>query len=338
MDALTKSAGDDEAGKEKLFETYKRLAKEVKSQYELASPANRPALMKGVTTFLEKVSSTAKDANAIHWVARTFYELGETSTPAKGDLTAEAKGFFDKAAAQYNLLLERAKTDTTIAPNFQIHCRLSLAELLRRQGKFVLAMDQYEEILKHKERNAMLNVQLLAAETYMQWAESGVPTLYVRAVNGGRKNTKQRNKNNIWGYHEIAKRLGKQMTDNAAMRDRFYDTYHQAKLTQAQAYYLFGLKKSEPAERTKNIGYAKSDIRKLLLAHPDMGGQKWRKQYDDLLKKVQTALNEKPDGLAALETEIASAAKTTTPPVETVNSGSGTGGVFTSPNITVPNP
>ena len=67
---------------------------------------------------------------------------------------------------------------------------------------------------------------------------------------------------------------------------------------QARCNYEYGLT-AEGDEREKFLKYAKQDIRLAMQSYPDLGGDATKKQYDNLLKEVQTALKETPEGLAA---------------------------------------
>lgn len=315
MDAMNERVGGDEAGKQKLVSIYVSLAKDVELQIERASAANKDALTQGFATFLDKVGKTATEFSVMNWVAENFYALGEASNTGRGEVPEDAKRYYAEAAEQYQALIDKAPSAQDISPEMVIQLRLRLANVLRRQGKFVQSMDQFEEVLKDKDRNSMLNVQVDAAETYMEWAASeiGVPKLYLVAIRGGRKNAS--GQYNIWGWSAIARRLGGQLakhgeTMDKTTKDKFTDTMHQALRQKAQSYYEYALTQDDPDRRKKFLGYAKDDIRITARRYPDMGGATQKKEYDQLLRDVQGALQEEVVGLEAFETTQVAAADT----------------------------
>ena len=302
MDGLNGTVGTDEAGQRKLISIYVTLAEDVREMLLRAPAAKRKTLKKVFSTFLDRVAKTSDDVPVLSWAATNFYELGVSDDPGTGEPPADAKEFYAKAADQNQALLAKAGSDEAISPEMQVFLRTQLATVYRRQGKFVLAMDQMEEILKDEKRNMTLDLQVAAAETYMEWAASdiGIDRLYLRAINGGRKSGK---KNNIWGWVRIAKILAAQIQKpelDSAVKEDYYQRLHDAKISQARCNYEFGMA-AEGDERQKFLNYAKQDIQLAAQSYPDLGGDAKKKQYDQLLKDVQTALKESPEGIAIFE-------------------------------------
>jgi len=309
MDGLNNTVGQDKEGQQRLIGIYVTLAEDVKQMLERAPAAKRRTLTQVFATFLERVAETSEEFAVLRWVADNFYQLGETNDPGRGEPPANVKEYYAKAAEQYEKLLQQAQGDSSITSNMLIQLRVRLAHVLRRQGKFVLAMDQFEEVLKAPERNSMLDVQIDAAETYMEWADSeiGIDRLYLRAVNGGRKNSQ--GNNNVWGWVSIAKRLAAQIERKPETKDKFYETLHKAKINQARAHYKFAMS-VEGDDREKYLKYAKQDIFLAAQSYPDLGGVQTRTEYDELLREVQSALKQKPVGLEEFKTEAVAAADT----------------------------
>jgi hypothetical protein len=327
MDAMNKHAGDDEAGKQKLVGIYVSLAKDIGGQLGNASPANKKALTQGFVSFLDKVSKSATNFAVMNWVAENYYEIGEANRPKSGEVPADVKAYYDKAADQYNQLIAKANTDRSITSDMLIQLRLRMANVYRRQGKFVLAMDQFEEILKDPKRASMLNVQVDAAQAYMDWAESGgVPKLFLIASKGGRYNKQGRP--NIWGWLGVENRLAKQIENYPESKDKFLETLHQAKQKKAECNYEYALKQDDEARRKEFLQRAKDDIRLTYRSYPELGGAAMKKQYDELLREVQTAMNEDPVGLDAFTAPevVASASGAGDEEAPAVDPGSGSGG------------
>ena len=300
MDGLNSTVGKDEQGQQKLIGIYVTLAEQVKEMIERAPAAKRKTLTQVFATFLDRVAKTGTDFPVLSWVAENFYQLGQANDPGGGEPPADVKAFYAKAEEQYTALIEKGKSDESVSTNMVMQLRVRLANVLRRQGKYVLAMDQMEEVLKDPKRNSTLDLQVAAAEMYMEWAESelGIDRLYLRAINGGRKNAAR--KNNIWGWVTMSKRLAAQIERSPELKDRFYETLHTAKVKQAESYYNYAMT-LEGKERKKFLDYARQDIFLTVQGYPDMGGSAARGQYDKILRDVQTALNQPPVGLEEFE-------------------------------------
>lgn len=326
MDAMNKRVGEDQAGKQKLIGIYVSLAKDVSKQLENAPPANRKALTQGFVSFLDKVSKSATSFPVMNWVAENYYEIGEANRPKTGEVPAEVKVYYDKAANQYDTLIKSANTDTSISKDMLVQLRLRMANVYRRQGKFVKSLDQFEEILKDPKRAAMLNVQVDASNTYMEWAASGgVPKLYLIAAKGGRPNKAGRN--NVWGWLGIENRLSKQIEDYPETKVKFSETVHQAKQKKAECQYQYALTQDDAARREDFLKRARDDIRLTYRGDRQLGGVASTKIYDDLLRQVQTALKEPVVGLEAFAKESTPA---TPPATETTGASEETAAAETS--------
>jgi hypothetical protein len=130
----------------------------------------------------------------------------------------------------------------------------------------------------------------------------------MRAIVGGRpdKNNpdpKKKNKNVIWGWGEIAR-----LTAPTAASGQFKDQFHEARFNLALCRFNYAVSQKDEAKKKENFQRAKTDIALIAGFYPDLGGEKWKAQYDALLKRVQSALQERPLGLKALETAAPSSA------------------------------
>jgi hypothetical protein len=132
----------------------------------------------------------------------------------------------------------------------------------------------------------------------MEWAAGGgVPKLYLIALKGGRPNKAQRN--NIWGWGGVAARLSQQVANYPETRDNFLETLHQAKVKRAECNYQYALQQDDATRRHEFLQRAKDDIRLTYRGDRELGGPVSKKAYDDLLRQVQTAMQERPIGLDA---------------------------------------
>jgi tetratricopeptide (TPR) repeat protein len=298
MAELKNRMGSTKEGQTKLVTIYVSLARDLQRQMDYAPPEAKSALGAGFKVFLDQVGSDASELNVLTWVAETYRGMGE-SFISDGKVSEEGRKYLEEASKIYGRILDLGKKDKNFLSETQeLQIRLSLAKTLRSMGKFVEAMNAFEEMLK--ENSMMLPVQIEAAKTYQQMAalwksdEKQLWKHYAFAIVGARPDQSKRGKNVIWGWGEIAR-----MTANDK---RFTDAFHEARYNLALCRYRMALGTKDAAKREKAMKQARSDIAITRGLFPDLGGDKWEKQYDKLFKDIQKQLGEKPVGLTALDT------------------------------------
>ena len=296
MESLKEYMGVE--GQPKLVAIYVSLARDLQRQMEIAEPDVKKGLGLGFENFLSQVAADATELNVLNWVAETYYGMGESFTDGKKALSPEGSKYFAKAAETYRKILEKGKTDTKfLSGPMTTQIRMQLAKTERSTGRYKEAMDIFEMILK--ESPTILPVQIEAARTYQDWG--GFPNLhenYMRAIVGGRPDNAnpdpaKKGRNIIWGWGEIAAKTA----GNANFKDQF----HEARYNLALCRYNYALAQKDATKKLSTLNMAKRDIAIIAGFYPDMGGDKWRVQYDSLLKTVQRALGERPLGLQGLQ-------------------------------------
>jgi hypothetical protein len=70
--------------------------------------------------------------------------------------------------------------------------------------------------------------------------------------------------------------------------EKYRDTFYEARLNIARCRYLAAMK-SSGAARAENLSKARQSIQSLAQLSPDLGGETWRGQFQELLKQIQTA-------------------------------------------------
>lgn len=297
MASLDEMFKGDPKGQAKLIGIYVSLARDLQKQMELADATSKVALGKGFEAFLGQMSKKSSDVKILNWVAETYRGMGESFGPVSKGITPEAAKYFNEAVTTYQRILDVNKTKPgSIAPAMATSLKLQIARTNRATGKYKEAMDLFDEILKGQ--NMLLPVQIEAAKTYQDWGAlkgDKMELNYQRAIFGAREltdpKTKQK-KNNIWGWAQIAKIV--------ASKPEYKDIFHEARFNLALARYAYAMKLTGAEQKTQ-LGYAKRDIAVMYGFYPDLGGDKWRAQYEAVLKNVQIALGERPVGLAALK-------------------------------------
>lgn len=316
MDALDKMFTKDEKSQTKLIGIYVSLAKDLQKQMELADPTAKVALGKGFEAFLGQMSKKSTDIKILNWVAETYRGMGESFGPVSKGITPEAAKYFNEAVATYQRILAQK---TGVTPSMTTSLKLQIARTNRATGKYKEAMDGFDEILKTQ--NMLLPVQIEAAKTYQDWGAlkgDKMEDNYQRAIFGARPvddpKTKQK-KNNVWGWAQIAKVVGS--------KPEYKDVFHEARFNLALARYSFAMAQKKPEDMKTQLGFAKRDIAVMYGFYPDLGGDKWKPQYEALLKNIQVGLKEPVTGLTALKSTDAEAppatkgGTTSTPPPAT---------------------
>jgi cellulose synthase operon protein C len=279
----------------KLVAIYVSLAKDLQQQMEIAEPAVKRSLGVGFESFLEEVAADATELNILNWVAETYRGMGESYGSTLKTLSPEAKNYFTKAANTYEKILARGGQDPDfMSEGMTIHVRIQLAKSRKSMGDYIAARNIYEEVLKAKP--ILLPVQIEAARLYQDWGGTGQGQEhnYLKAIVGDRPNPAKQNKHTIWGWGEIARMTA----NNPQFRDQFYE----ARYNLALCRYNLSLAQSDAAKKTDVMKMAKRDIAVTIGFYPDLGS-KWRPLFDNLLKNVQQALGERPEGLLALEAQ-----------------------------------
>ena len=304
MESLKTHMGQTPQGKQNLVAIYVSLARDLQRQMELAEPAVKKPLGVGFENFLSQVAAEATELDVLNWVAETYRGMGASYGTSLESLTPEAKSYFEKAAATLQKILDRGKAEPGfLSPGMQTQVRMQLAQAKKGMGDYIAARDIYVAILKAQPM--LLPVQMEAARLYQDWgsAAKNQHENYHRAIVGSQPDPAKNNKNTIWGWGEIA-RL-------AAGDAKYREQFHESRYNLALSRYHYAMAKDDPAQKKEQLVRAKSDISLTAGLYPDMGGESWKAQYDNLLKNVQKELGERPIGLAAFQTSPTT--PTTTP-------------------------
>lgn len=298
MDALKQRMGQTPEGQAKLVSIYVSLARDLQQQMEIAEPAVKKSLGLGFENFLGQVAADATELNILNWVAETYRAMGESFGTGLKSLTPEAVSYFTKAADTYRKILDMGqKNSSFLSPQMTTQLRIQLAKTLKSMGKYIEARDMYEAVLK---TNAMLlPVQIDGARLYQDWGgvAKGQEQNYLKAIFGDRPDMAatepaKKGKNVIWGWGEIARMTA----SNMQFRDQFFE----ARYNLALCRYNYALSLADATKKKDTLAMARRDISITVGFYPDLG-EKWRPQFDSLMKTVQKALGERPVGLPAIE-------------------------------------
>ena len=278
MQSLEKAAGKSDVARGRLTAVYVSLAKDLRSQIELAPVQQRAVLSAGFDAFLSSVQQGTSDLNILAWVGETYFNLAQGLDNKDSGPTAQAKPYYEKASQAYERMLSSAASDK-LEPNLSTKIQMQLANIQRQTGDFQSAIENFEKILKQK--NGLFNVQIAAARTYQDGAKKGQKNWFDLAIqgSGGRKPT-------IWGWGKIAKIAAAQMFRSPDQKERYRDTFHEARYNIARCRYDQALV-SQGDERKKSLQRARKAITTTSALYPDLGGDLWKTKYERLLKDIE---------------------------------------------------
>jgi tetratricopeptide (TPR) repeat protein len=201
-------------------------------------------------------------------------------------LSASDRRYLTKARDAYQQLLADAAKDTKLPPSETslLAVRMQLGECLRALGQYKPALDAFSAILKDKESS--LVVQRAAALTYQERGRAQDAKWLEHAIHGGHK-VKATGQNRIWGWLKISQVAGRAMRADEKYRDAFYE----ARVNAARCRYLIAMKRTGQA-RQQDLAKAKQSIQSLAQLYPDLGGPKWRGEFEAVLKQVEAQIED----------------------------------------------
>lgn len=304
LDALVAESGDSS----KLTRIYLSLGVELEDQVaRLRSEDKQEELaqvLQGFKMFLERISAQEQGNTfeSLSWVGDTFYRLGGGLDSGQ-KLSDEAKEYYQQAAKTYERILAEAAETPGFAPdeNRVNGIRVRLARCDRLLGDYEQALERLVAVLKQKPM--ALDAQLEAAYNYQDWGQVD-PANYNTALAGShriRDKATGRVSHLIWGWGRLA-----QLVQG---KEQFRSTYYEARYNVAECYFLLAMTQSG-AEQTQTLNKANQAITVLLrLGGDDLGGPEWYAKYDQLLKRIQEASGQKPEGLKAVSQPTTTARK-----------------------------
>lgn len=280
MDRLQTSVKDKADANDRLVRIYLGMARDIKDQLDAAVPNQKSKLIAAFRVFLDSIAKSSKDPATLQWVGQTLMEMGESAL-ADNDPAAKQQGA--------DLLKSSIKTFETLRNQLGDQAPTTLTFQLGRAnrlaGEYKQAIDLFEEILKVTPM--MLDTQVEAAKAYEQWAGTVDPKFaanaYRAALSGARPGADK--KNVIWGWG----RISQMVSGRPEFRDRFFEARYHVALTR----FMIG----KVSNDTKMMEQASKDIAQVAALYPDMGGDEQRKDFDLLMKEIQTGLGINPTGL-----------------------------------------
>jgi tetratricopeptide (TPR) repeat protein len=263
MAAMQQAVGSDAAGKQRMLGIYVNLAQNVENQMTSASLEAKQEMSKVFEAFLQELSAGSSDVGVLNWVAETFASLGAGFDDDPDVLNEDARKYYARSIAAFQNIL--SKTD--LQPQLVTQMTVRMASVKSQMHEYQAAMTHLEEVLG-KTPNA-INVQVEAAQLLQRWSQVE-PAKYQQAIAGIQGGA-------VWGWGMIA---------NKTMQyKQFRDTFYQARYQMAQCQFQLAQTKQGEA-RKKLLAVARRGITRTKQLYPTLGGEKWTRLYDELLKNV----------------------------------------------------
>jgi hypothetical protein len=300
-EAVQASGAEGDTASEQLTRIYVSLGIELQKQVAALRESGRGSQAERIAAafaqFLDRIAARQAEANwpTRIWLAQTYYELGASqpgrpsSAPANSagsplkPPAGAARDYLVKARDAYQKLLEAGVKNPKLPPTDTalLAVRVQLGECQRALGEYQQALDTFSAVLKEKESS--LAVQRAAAYAYQERGEAEDAKWLERAIHGGYR-LRSTGENRIWGWLKIS-----QVAARAARADQKYrDTFYEARLNVAKCRYLAAMKQSGAA-RQQDLAKAKQSIQSFAQLYPDMGGDRWRGEFQALLKQIDAA-------------------------------------------------
>ncbi len=287
MESLRAEVGDTPEAEQRLVEIFYSLARGLETQIQLLDrPEDRRVMCDGVRVFLEQVRAKSTDLRVLNWVAESYAGLGSGLMHDKGSADA-AQACFVSAVETYEQIMRNA-TSLELTPTLLRHLQIRQALAQRSAGQYEEAIRGLAAVLTKDA--GKLDVQVEAARTFQRWAAEPKQALKYKSAIYGAEPDSATGKNVIWGWNRIAQVTG-------TYKD-YREIYYEARYNAADCYLRYASHMAKAADREKYLKFAKDSIVLTYRLNPKLGGPQWYAKYHALLKRVQTALNEPPVGLA----------------------------------------
>jgi hypothetical protein len=320
LEAVVQSNGDNQGvASDQLMRIYISLGMALQEQARKLRKSGREAEAERVTAavaqFLQRIGSDPINTNwpTTAWLAQMYFNLGvgeqgnrdqigslpAESSPATNPppemffkpATGAARDHFTKARDAYQQMLKKAAQDPKFAPNANaiLAAQVQLGQCYRALGEYEAALKAFSSVLKEKESS--LTVQQAAAYTYQARGQVEDPQWLERAIHGGHR-LRSTGKNRIWGWLKISQVAARAARNDQELRDTFFE----ARLNVARCRYLAATK-TKGAARQQNLAKAKQSVQSMQQLYPQLGGERWRGQFEELIKQIQEAADNNAVGL-----------------------------------------
>ena len=226
--------------------------------------------------------------SSMTWIAETYYGLAQST----GDSAKDSSQYFERAAATYQSILERAKQEKAFANKDRLSgIRLRLVNCKRRQGDFKGAESALKSLLV--ERPKATDVQFEAAYVWHDQGISGKTDYLKKALQGGTIGDKAR----VWGWNDLSMRLQRLVSDGRPeSKERYGDKLFEAWYNTSLCREKLGLAQASTSKKQAELETAKQVIQTFVQITGDFPADWWKK-FDRLYRQIQSDLGQAPNPL-----------------------------------------
>lgn len=302
MNLLEKQAGTGGEAAAKLTSLYLSMGRDLQEQLrtlagEAAAPERAGKLLAGFETFLERVAQRDKKTASQMWVASTYDALASGEGLGTAVSKPQREKYLAKAAEVYERLLESGAAEVA---EYEPTLRLKMAGIYQDRGQWDDARKHVDWFLTDASRQNMIDPQIAAAK--LAQAAGGAAADATAAAKNFREAVSGDSTGGrvSWGWGGIANKLVRQAFSGADERaQRAQAQFFDARLNLARCR-LAWAEKSD-ANRDKLLEMAFNDVAITYKLYPQLGGAGMRERFDAVLRDIQKAQGQPPEGLAAID-------------------------------------
>lgn len=302
---LEAQAGEGPEAAAKLTALYLSMGRQLQQQLQtLAGEAKAPEraakILLGFESFLDRVSKPDAKTDSLMWVASMYDALSSGEGLGTVVSKKQQEKYLSKAAEVYERLLD-GRLDEVV--QYEPTIRLKLAGNYQQEGKWEAARKHINWFLGDVSRQNMIEPQIAAAKIAQAVGESSsdaseAANEFREAVSGN-----QTSERTSWGWGGIANKL---------VRQAFSGTDERAKWAQAQffdarlnlAKCRLAWAERSTSDKADLLGKAFNDIALTYKLYPALGGPEKTQEFDAVLRSIQKAQGQPPEGLAAIDKSV----------------------------------
>lgn len=307
MNLLEKQAGTGGEAAAKLTSLYLSMGRDLQEQLraladESASPEQAAKLLAGFETFLERVAERDKKIASQMWVGSTYDALASGEGMGAAVSKAQRDKYLTKAADVYEGLLAGGAAEVA---EYEPTLRLKMVGIYQDRGQWDEARKHIDWFLTDAARQNMIDPQIAAAKLAQAAGESATDAAaaekdFREAVSGDSSGGRV-----SWGWGGIANKLVRQaFSGTDARAERAQAQFFDARLNLARCRLAWAAKAN--GNRDKLLEMAFNDVAITYKLYPELGGPAMRERFDAILREIQQAQGQPPEGLAAIDGEAPS--------------------------------
>ncbi|MEO1991852.1 MAG: hypothetical protein ABGW78_07965, partial [Pirellulales bacterium] len=302
MALLESQVGEGPEAAAKLTTLYLSMGRQLQQQLQsLAGEAKAPEraakILVGFESFLDRVSKPDAKTDSLMWAASMYDALSSGEGLGTVVSKKQQEKYLSKAAEVYERLLD-GRLDEVV--QYEPTIRLKLASIYQREGKWKAARTHINWFLGDASRQNMIEPQIAAAKIAQSVGESSTDASeaaseFREAVSGS-----QTGERTSWGWGGIANKLVRQAFSGTGERAEWAQAqFFDARLNLAKC--RFAWAERSTSDKADLLGKAFNDIALTYKLYPTLGGAEKAKEFDAVLRNIQKAQGQPPEGLAAID-------------------------------------